>query len=54
MRGNHDSAAELRVQYLLGYAPPRAHRGDGAWHAIDVAVNRPDARVRARDGYVSR
>jgi Ca-activated chloride channel family protein len=45
-------ARELRFQYLLGYVPP-SPRG-GAWHAIDVEVNRPGVRVRARDGFVSR
>lgn len=41
-------ARELRWQYLLGYPPPHA---DGRWHAIEVRVDRPGARVRARDGY---
>ena len=45
-------ARELRFQYLLGYVPP-ASTGS-SWHAIDVDVDRPDARVRARDGYFSR
>ena len=47
-------ARELRLQYLLGYSS--SHRGlaEGEWHAIRVAVDRPDVRVRARDGYVSR
>lgn len=47
-------ARELRFQYLLGYTP--AHPpGDGErWHSIQVTVNRPDARVRARDGYAAR
>ena len=47
------SRSELRFQYLLGYAPPRA-AGDAGWRSIQVRVNRPDARVRARDGYVAR
>jgi Ca-activated chloride channel family protein len=47
-------ARELRFQYLLGYAPLRGASTDGSWHAIDVTVKRPDVRVRARDGYVSR
>ena len=46
-------ARELRFQYLLGYVPSRGSSEPG-WHAIDVTVNRPDARVRAREGYVSR
>jgi Ca-activated chloride channel homolog len=51
-------ARELRFQYLLGYAPSRDASGtpgaDPAWRAIEVAVSRPDVRVRARDGYFSR
>jgi VWFA-related protein len=43
---------ELRSQYLLGYAPPSARPGE--WRSIDVTVNRPDVRVRARDGYRAR
>jgi Ca-activated chloride channel homolog len=45
-------ARELRFQYLLGYVPPSS-RG-GAWHAIDVEVDRPGVRVRARDGYLGK
>ncbi len=43
-------ARELRQQYLLGYTPtgPADRRG---WRSIRVSVNRPDVRVRARDGY---
>lgn len=47
-------ARELRFQYLLGYVPSRGPSPEPAWHAIDVTVNRPGVRVRARDGYVSR
>jgi Ca-activated chloride channel family protein len=47
-------ARELRFQYLLGYVPSRTQTSDAAWHAIEVTVNRPDARVRARDGYYAR
>jgi Ca-activated chloride channel family protein len=43
-------AHELQSQYLLGYAPARGG-ADGAWHAIQVTANRPELRVRARDGY---
>ena len=46
-------ARELRFQYLLGYVPSR-RPDDSGWHAIEVTVERPDARVRARDGYFSR
>jgi len=45
-------ARELRFQYLLGYAPARG--GEPGWRSIDVTVNRPGVRVRARDGYFSR
>ncbi len=48
-------AEELRHQYLLGYAPTRpidpAHPG---WRSIEVKVDRPGVRVRARDGYGGR
>jgi VWFA-related protein len=47
-------AHELRFQYLLGYTPSRERLGEPSWHAIDVTVTRPDLRVRAREGYVSR
>ena len=47
-------ASELRSQYLLGYAPSRAIAAEPSWHSIDVAVNRPGARIRARDGYYGR
>jgi Ca-activated chloride channel homolog len=45
-------ARELRFQYLLGYAPPAPVAA--GWHSIDVMVDRPHARVRARDGYFAR
>jgi Ca-activated chloride channel family protein len=45
-------ARELRLQYLIGYAPPSPVAA--GWHSIDVTVNRPRARVRARDGYFAR
>ena len=47
-------ARELRSQYLLGYVPSRERPEEPSWHSIDVTVRRPDVRVRARDGYVSR
>ena len=46
-------ARELRFQYLLGYVPSRA-ASDAGWHAIDVTVDRPEMRVRAREGYFTR
>lgn len=51
-------ARELRSQYLIGYVPgaaaPASRGPDSRWHAIDVSVKRPGARVRARDGYFGR
>jgi Ca-activated chloride channel family protein len=44
-------ARELRLQYLLGYAPARPADTQPGWRSIRVSVNRPDVRVRARDGY---
>lgn len=46
-------ARELRHQYLLGYSPSRPIvAGREEWRAIAVSVNRPNLRVRARDGYL--
>lgn len=46
-------ARELRHQYLLGYSPSRPIvPGRDEWRSIEVRVTRPDARVRARDGYL--
>ena len=47
-------ANELRSQYLLGYTPARAVAAEPSWHSIEVVVNRPGVRVRARDGYYSK
>jgi Ca-activated chloride channel family protein len=47
-------ARELRFQYLLGYAPAREQTPRPSWHTIDVTVTRPELRIRAREGYVSR
>ena len=44
-------ARELREQYLIGYTPDRPASDQLEWHSIDVRVNRPGFRVRARDGY---
>jgi VWFA-related protein len=38
--------------YLLGYYPDPLVR-DGKFHEVKVTVNRPGARVRAREGYVA-
>jgi Ca-activated chloride channel homolog len=44
-------ALELRNQYLLGYAKPA---GADGWRRIEVHVNRPGLRIRARQGYFAR
>jgi VWFA-related protein len=46
-------ARDLRQQYLLGYTPTRLPiAGSNEWRSISVAVRRPGAEVRARDGYL--
>ena len=47
-------ARDLRLQYLLGYTPSRPPAAQPEWHAIQLQVARPNARIRARDGYYSR
>ena len=47
-------AHELRSQYLLGYTPTRGPSAQAEWRSIEVMVTRPDARVRAREGYVGK
>jgi Ca-activated chloride channel family protein len=48
-------ARELRQQYLLGYTPTRTPvAGSNEWRSITVVVRKPDAQVRARDGYLVR
>jgi VWFA-related protein len=42
---------ELDAHYVLTYRPP--HGDDGRFHSVQVALKRPDARVRARAGYVA-
>ena len=45
-------AAQLREQYLIGYAPARTPvSGANEWRSITVTVARPGVSVRARDGY---
>ena len=39
--------------YVIGYAPENA-KMDGKVRKIDVRVNRPDLKVRARKGYVAK
>lgn len=40
---------EFRYRYLVTYTPRNVPRG--GWHTLDVKVNRPGARVKARPGY---
>ena len=48
-------AEDLRSQYLIGYAPAEAWPTDETeWRSITVKVNRPDLKVRARNGYSTR
>ena len=47
-------ARELRLQYLLGYAPARPASATPEWRAITVRVKRSGLSVRARDGYLAR
>jgi len=43
-------ADELHGQYLIGFAPPKR---DGKVHDIDVRVNQPGVKTRARKSYVA-
>lgn len=42
--------AELREQYVIGYYPSQ-DLGDGSWHDVKVRVQRPEVKVRTREGY---
>jgi Ca-activated chloride channel family protein len=44
--------AELKAQYLLGYAPSNGAR-DGTWRRLEVRVT-PELKVRARPGYLAK
>jgi VWFA-related protein len=44
-------ASELNQQYYLGYAS--TGKRDGRWHSIQVAVDNPAYRVRARRGFIA-
>ena len=40
---------EFRFRYLLTYTPTNVPKG--GWHKLEVKVNKPGTRVRARPGY---
>jgi VWFA-related protein len=40
---------EFRFRYLLSYTPRDVQKG--GWHKLEVKVNKPGARVKARPGY---
>jgi VWFA-related protein len=42
---------ELDSHYVLTYQAP--HGEDGRFHSLQISLHRPDARVRARAGYVA-
>ena len=42
---------DLESHYVVSYKP--GHGNDGRFHAVQVAVKRQDAQVRARTGYVA-
>lgn len=41
---------ELREQYVVGYYPS-SDLDDGAWHQVELRVDSPGVKVRARGGY---
>lgn len=45
-----ETVDELRHQYTLTYTSTNEQR-DGRWRAIEVRINRPDLRIRTRQGY---
>ena len=44
---------ELRSVYTIAYYP-KNQEFDGSWRPVEVRVNRPDVKVRTRQGYVAR
>ena len=40
---------EFRFRYLLTYTPTNVPKG--GWHKLEVRVNKPGTRIRARPGY---
>jgi VWFA-related protein len=51
-RALDEIATDTGVYYVLGYQPANT-RYDGKYRRIDVRVQRPDVRVRARKGYLA-
>jgi VWFA-related protein len=51
-RAVNEIVADNSSYYLLGYYPT-PFSADGKFHAFSVSVKRPNARVRARQGYVA-
>jgi VWFA-related protein len=51
-RALDEIAADTSVYYVLGYQPANT-KYDGRYRRIDVRVQRPDVRVRARKGYLA-
>jgi VWFA-related protein len=47
-----DAANDARVSYSLAFSLPAASL-DGAYHNLEVAVNRPGVKLRYRPGYVA-
>jgi Ca-activated chloride channel family protein len=45
-------AEELSSQYTVGYTPKNTRR-DGTWRRLVVRVNKPDAVVRTKQGYLA-
>lgn len=48
-----ETIEELRHQYTVTYSSSN-ERQDGRWRSIEVRVNRPDLRIRTRQGYWAR
>jgi len=48
-----ETIEELRHQYTVTYNSSN-ERQDGRWRSIEVRVNRPDLRIRTRQGYWAR
>ena len=46
----HTINEEMRNQYALGYRPPGKAK-DGAYHKLEVKVDKPGVKVQARAGY---